>query len=133
MKNLKLIFLLFFLSTIFNPSFGQSQPKIITAKEASKLVGQSVIVKAKVITVFHAINSFNSPTFLNLDEDFPNNPIAVVIFEADLKKLNINAQLYKGKTILVRGIITTYKDEEKPFKNKPSITITAINQLEIIN
>jgi DNA/RNA endonuclease YhcR with UshA esterase domain len=104
----------------------------VTAIEASEKIGEMVIVKAKVVTVFYAKNSTGKPTFLNLVYPFPDNPIAVIIFEDDLKRLKIDAQIYKGKTIIVKGKVKYYKDEEEPYNDKASITIYNKNQLEIL-
>jgi len=114
-------------------TIGQTKSNIITAEEASQLIGEQVTIRAKVASVFYAKSSSGSPTFLNLDKNFPDNPIAVVIFENELKKLKINAQLYKGKTIIVTGKVGLYKDEEKPNKNKPSIIIYSIDQIKIVD
>lgn len=107
---------------------GQTQPNTITAAEASRLIGEEVTIKAKVASVFYAKSSSGSPTFLNLDKNFPDNPIAVVIFEKELKKLKINTQFYKGKTIIVTGKVVVYKDE-----NKPSIVIYNKDQIKVVN
>ena len=52
----------------------------INAFEAAQRIDHDVIVKGYVATVFYAKNSSGKPTFLNLEEAFPNNPIAVIIF-----------------------------------------------------
>lgn len=106
---------------------GQTQSNTITAAEASKLIGEEVTIKAKVASVFYAKSSSGSPTFLNLDKNFPENPLAIVIFEKELKKLKINAQLYKGKTIVVTGKVSLYKEE-----NKPSIIIDSKDQIKVV-
>lgn len=113
--------------------FSQAPKDTITAYVAAEKISEEVIIKAKVVTVFYAKNSTGSPTFLNLEQPFPDNPIAVIIFEDDLQKLNIDAQIYRGKTILVKGIVKLYRDEEKPYKDKPSITIFSKEQLIILN
>lgn len=109
-------------------AFGQIRTDTITAKEASQLIGEQVTLRAKVASVFYAKSSSGSPTFLNLDKNFPDNPIAVVIFEKELKKLKIDSQLYKDKTIIVTGKVVVYKDE-----NKPSIIIYSKDQIKVIN
>jgi hypothetical protein len=132
MTTFKTILILLFI-LIFQRSIGQNNLDTITAENASLQIGQQVIVKAKVLTVFYAKNSNGKPTFLNLDKDFPNNPIAVIIFEKELKKLKIDATQYKSKTIIVKGKVEWYKDEEKPYKNKPSIIIYNNEQISIID
>ncbi|MBK8352016.1 MAG: hypothetical protein IPL21_10060 [Saprospirales bacterium] len=105
----------------------------ISAEMAASKVGEEVMIKAKVVTVFFAKNSTGKPTFLNLVKPFPDNPIAIIIFENELKKLNINAVEYVGKTVIVKGIVKYYKDEEKPYKNKASITIYDKKQLVVFS
>lgn len=130
----KKIFFLFLLLMFSSLIFAQkkSAKDTITAEAASKKIGEEVIIKANVVTVFYAKSSTGKPTFLNLNQPFPNNPIAVIIFENDLKKLNLNAQQYLGKKIIVKGNVHYYKDEEKPYKNKASITIYNKEQLVIL-
>lgn len=132
LKN-KQFFLIIF--TLFLTSFSQitQQKNPITAEEAAKKIGQEVVIKAKVVTVFYAKNSTGKPTFLNLVKPFPDNPIAIIIFENELKKLNINAVEYVEKTVIVKGIVKYYKDEEKPYKNKASITIYDKKQLVVFS
>ncbi len=113
--------------------FAQNSLDTISAYLATDKIGEEVIIKAKVVTVFYAKNSTGKPTFLNLEKPFPNNPIAVIIFENDLAKLNIDAQLYSGKTILIKGMVKLYKDEEKPYKDKASITIYNKSQLIVLD
>ena len=128
--------ILFFLWTGFlNLAYTQNLKLIdtISAEMAASKVGEEVMIKAKVVTVFFAKNSTGKPTFLNLVKPFPDNPIAIIIFENELKKLNINAIEYIGKTVIVKGIVKYYKDEEKPYKNKGSITIYDKKQLVVFS
>lgn len=128
--------ILFFLWTGFlNLAYTQNLKLIdtISAEMAASKVGEEVMIKAKVVTVFFAKNSTGKPTFLNLVKPFPDNPIAIIIFENELKKLNINAVEYVEKTVIVKGIVKYYKDEEKPYKNKASITIYDKKQLVVFS
>jgi hypothetical protein len=135
MMNKNIFFLFFLLTGFLNLAFTQNLKLIdtISAEMAATKIGEEVIIKAKVVTVFYAKNSTGKPTFFNLVKPFPDNPIAIIIFENELKKLNINAADYVGKTVLVKGIVKYYKDEEKPFKNKASITIYNKKQLVIFS
>lgn len=130
--NIKNALLFFLLIGFIQNEFAQVLSDTISAYVAAKRIDEVVIIKAKVVTVFYAENSTGKPTFLNLEQPFPNNPIVVVIFENELKKLNINAQDYIGKHVYINGVVKLYKDEAKPFKYKPSITIYNKNQLIII-
>jgi len=85
-KTLHILILLIFFQNLI---YCQNQNDMLTVEKASKLIRKNVIVKGKVITVFYAKSSSGKPTFLNIDKDFPNNPLVVVIFEKNLKKLNL--------------------------------------------
>lgn len=128
MNTFKTILILL-LIVFFQRTIAQTNLDTITALKASKLVGQQVIVKAKVATVFYAEKLVGKPTYLNLDKNFPNNPMAVLIYQAELTKLKINANDYKGKTIIVKGKVI-----EIPYENgkKPCIKIYNKNQIKII-
>ncbi len=136
MRIILFIKLLFFilLQVGIQPATAQTLQKTdtISAYTAAELVGQEVTVKGPVVTVFYAKNSTGSPTFLNLEKPFPNNPMAIIIFDEIREELGINAQEYKGKTVVVKGFVRRYKDEEKPYKYKPSITIYSKDQLTIV-
>lgn len=133
--NKRYIFIFFLWIGFLNVAYAQNIKSIdtISAEIAATKIGEEVIIKAKVVTVFYAKNSTGKPTFLNLVKPFPDNPIAIIIFENELEKLNINAADYVGKTILVKGIVQYYRDEEKPYKNKASITIYDKKQLLVFS
>ena len=135
MMNKNFLILFFLWTGFFNLAYTQNLKLIdtISAEMAASKVGEEVMIKAKVVTVFFAKNSTGKPTFLNLVKPFPDNPIAIIIFENELKKLNINAVEYVEKTVIVKGIVKYYKDEEKPYKNKASITIYDKKQLVVFS
>lgn len=135
MMNKNFLILFFLWTGFLNLAYTQNLKLIdtISAEMAASKVGEEVMIKAKVVTVFFAKNSTGKPTFLNLVKPFPDNPIAIIIFENELKKLNINAVEYVEKTVIVKGIVKYYKDEEKPYKNKASITIYDKKQLVVFS
>jgi len=105
----------------------------ITSFEAVHRIDQNVIVKGYVASVYYAEYSNGSPTFLNLEKAFPKNPIVVIIFEDVLNKLKINARQYENKTIIVKGKMIEYIDEESPYEEKPSIIIYSNDQIQIVD
>jgi hypothetical protein len=131
----KNIFFFLLVITLAQFSFSQNTTKLdtITAEMASTRIDEEVIIKGKVVTTFFAEFSTGKPTFLNLEKPFPDNPIVIIIFEEELEYLGINAHDYKDKTVIVKGIVHQYKDEVKPFKYKPSITIYSKDQLIILD
>ena len=133
--NYKNTLFILFVIVVTQFSFSQNISKLdtITAEMAATKIGEDVIVKGKIVTTFFAEFSTGKPTFLNLEKPFPNNPVAIIIFEEQLEELGINAQNYKNKTVIVKGTVQQYKDEAKPFKYKPSITIYNKDQLIILD
>ena len=131
MKNNKPILLLIFIG-LFHVSFSQTltQFDTISANEASKRIGQYVIVKAKVVTTFFGEKLQGQPTYLNLDQKFPDNPMTVIILNDQLKKLKINASDYEGKTIIVKGKMYLLPYENS--KKKPCIKIYNKDQIKIV-
>ena len=126
--------LLIFLISIFSQGIicGQNQLDTISAEKAAQLIGQEVIIKAKIVSVYYSQNSKGKPTFLNLERKYPNNPVAIVIFEQAIEKLKINTDLYLNKTVIVSGKMEAYKDKTPPYKLKPIITIYKKDQIKIL-
>lgn len=129
MNTFKTILILL-LIVLFQRTIAQTKLDTITAFKASKLIGQQVIVKAKVATVYYAEKLNGKPTYFNLDKKFPNNPMAVIINQTELTKLKINANDYKGKTIIVKGKVI-----EVPYENgkKSCLKIYNNSQIKIID
>lgn len=93
----------------------------ITPKEAINHVGEVQTVCGEVVTATYAIKSKGQPTFLNLDEPYPNQVFTALIwgtyrgnFESPPEKL------YKGKDICVTGVISTYKGKAQIEIKEPS-------------
>ena len=132
MKTHKAILLLIF-TGLFQVSISQPlmHTDTISAIEASKKIGQYVIVKAIVVSTFFGEKLQGQPTYLNLDQKFPDNPMTVIIYSDQLKKLNINASDYEGKTIVVKGKMYLIPYENS--KKKPCIKIYKKDQIKIVD
>ena len=108
----------------------QAQPAIdpdegvkhIDWQDAVSAIGQTVYVSGKIVTV----GKTNRIAFLNFDSERPPGFVVVVFsdnwdkFSSDLK------ELYQGKLIEVRGLITTYQD-------KPQIVVTRPEQIKVLD
>jgi len=96
-------------------------PQKISAAEATNYYDREMIVTGKVAQV--TIRS--TVTFLNLDEKYPESPLAVVIIHGKSSYYG-DANALKEKQIEIRGKITKYKD-------KPEIALDTTNQLTILD
>jgi len=94
-------------------------PKIGTA-EASHYYNESMTVTGKVAQV----SSRPNITVLDLDQPFPNSPLAVVIFPDNVGKFG-DVKKFDGKNVEVVGTITEYR-------KKPEIILESPDQIKIV-
>lgn len=84
--------------------------------EASKYVGESVAVKGVVANVFQ---SQKGNTFLNFGKPYPNQTFYAVIFSKDVAKFG-NLKSYEGKTVVVTGMVQSYKGHAEIILKDPA-------------
>jgi hypothetical protein len=78
-----------------------------------------------VASANYARRTKGQPTFLNLDQPYPNQIFTVVIWGSDGKNFSNSPEtFYKGKTICVTG-------EIKSYKGKPEIIVQHPSQITI--
>lgn len=105
MKNLIIAFLLVFSIQCF------SQDTITTAK-VKEFMNKEVCVVGKVVS-FKLASEGKTTNYINIDKPYPESVFTVVISNYYLEKLNIKIEDLKDKTIVVKGKITTYKNDPK--------------------
>lgn len=105
-------------------TYAQDQ-KTITPEEAAKLFGQSKTVCGKVVSPKYAEKSKGQPTFLNLNQPYPNHIFTIVIWGDDRGKFQKPPEtLYDGKNVCVSGLIVEHKSiPQIVVKDPPQITI----------
>jgi hypothetical protein len=81
----------------------------VSPAEAMKHVGEHARVCGKVVSTKYAESSRRSPTFLNLDQAYPNQVFTAVIWGDARPKFKTPPELIKGHAICVNGTITLYK------------------------
>jgi len=84
MRGLRILLLLPVL--LIAPCFVQAQTRHLTAAEAKNHVGETATVCGKVVSARFASKSKGQPTFLNLDEPYPNHIFTVVVWGSDREK-----------------------------------------------
>ena len=96
-----------------------ASPKKIGAAEATNYYDQTVIVTGKVVQV----TIRPKVTFLNLDEKFPDSPLAIVIFHGHSGFYG-DANALRGKSIEIRGKVKNYHDRaEMILDNAKQLTV----------
>jgi hypothetical protein len=106
------------------PCFVQAQTRHLTAAEAKNHVGETATVCGKVVSARFASKSKGQPTFLNLDEPYPNHIFTVVVWGSDREKFGDIEAKYGVKNVCVSGKITSYQ-------GLPEIAIDDPSQIEI--
>lgn len=76
---------------------------------AQNHVGEKATVCGEVVSTHYASSSNGEPTFLNLDEAYPNQVFTVVIWGDDREKFDEPEVKYRGKNICVIGKIKSYR------------------------
>ncbi len=96
--------------------------KHIDWKDARDAIGQTVFVSGKIVRVGNA----GRVNFLNFDNERPPAFVGIVFgenlerFPGDLK------ELYEGKIVEIRGLVTTYNDN-------PQIVIARSDQIRVLD
>ncbi len=118
-------FVVFIFAFLIFASDSIAQREYVNPIDAHKFVGKEKTVCGIVASATYAIRSRGQPTFLNLDEPYPNQIFTVVIWGSDRKKFeNFPETFLKGKRICVTGIIETYR-------GKPQIVIHGPDQIVV--
>jgi DNA/RNA endonuclease YhcR with UshA esterase domain len=100
--------------------------KVIRASEAAQHIGEFVTVNAVVADTAYLPKSNGQPTFLNLDQPFPDSPLAVAIWGENRSKWsNPPDQWFKDKTVAVTGKVTLWH-------GKPQLVVNDPSQIEVV-
>jgi regulator of RNase E activity RraA len=118
-RILSLVFLFLVASSV-----AQTQTGHLTAPEAKNHVGEKATVCGKVVSARFASKSKGQPTFLNLDEPYPNHIFTIVVWGSDRSKFGDIETKYSVKNVCVTGKIASYQ-------GMPEIAINDPSQIEI--
>jgi len=80
-----------------------------SAYMAQNHIGEKATVCGKVVSSHYASSSNGEPTFLNLDEPYPNHVFTAVIWGENREKFGEPEVKYKGKNICIKGKIKEYR------------------------
>ena len=102
-----------------------AQREYVNPIDAHKFIGKEKTVCGITASATYAIRSRGKPTFLNLDQPYPNQIFTVVIWGSDREKFkNPPETFFRGKRICVTGIIETYR-------GKPQIVVRGPEQITV--
>jgi micrococcal nuclease len=102
-----------------------AQQESINPIDAPKYIGMEKTVCGTVASATHAIRTKGRPTFLNLDQPYPNQIFTVVIWGSDRNKFKSPPETsFRGKRICVNGIIEDYR-------GKPEIVVRSPDQITV--
>ncbi len=130
LRHLSLFFIVL-LSCLTN---SYTYAETITPETAHKYLETVQTVCGKVASSKYASTSKGSPTFLNLNNPYPNHIFVIVIWGSDRNKFSFNPETYyKEKNICVTGKIKSYKGIPEIIAKEPSqIKVSQVNQNDSI-
>jgi hypothetical protein len=99
-----------------------AQTSKITARQARNHIGEVQTVCGRVASTRYAPRSKGQPTFLNLDEPYPNEIFTIVIWGDDRSKFSTPESEYRDANVCARGKITRHR-------GTPEIVATEPNQI----
>ena len=92
----------------------------IVAADAAKYEGEEVSVCGTVASATYASSSKGQPTFLDLDQPYPDQIFTVVIWGSDRERFSEPPQImYHGKDICVTGLVELYRGKPEIIVHTP--------------
>src|ERR1700683_3738125 len=92
----------------------------ITSRQAKDHVGEVQTVCGNVASTHYAARSKGQPTFLNLDEPYPNEVFTILIWGDDRSKFGTPETEFRDKNLCVTGKITSYRGTSEIVATEPS-------------
>ena len=118
-KSWRLLFLAV-IGSCLSPTFGLAAS--ITPGEAASHVGETATVCGVVVAVTYVAAAPMAPTFLDLDQQYPNQVFTAIIFGNDRAKFGSSENSLRGKSVCVTGEIFL-------FQGRPKMTLRDPKQL----
>ncbi len=116
-------FILLILAFLVCASTSIAQQEYVNPIDAHKYIGMEKTVCGTVASTTYAVRSKGRPTFLNLDQPYPNQIFTVLIWGSDRNKFkNPPETFFKAKRICVTGVIESYR-------GKPEIIVRGPDQI----
>jgi hypothetical protein len=84
-------------------------PKSISTEQAKNFIGKTIQVCGVVVGTRYAPDTSGAPTFLNLDQPYPNQIFTILIWGQDRSKFAKPEQRYNGEAACITGQIEDYQ------------------------
>lgn len=94
---------------LVSPFLVSAQTKHFAAGEAKNHVGENATICGHVASTRYACRSRGQPTFMNLDEPYPNQIFTIVIWGSDRSKFGEPETNYRDKQVCATGLIKNYR------------------------
>lgn len=92
----------------------------ITAAQTASHIGEQAVVCGSVASAKFAARSRGTPTFINLDEPYPNEVFTALIWGEDRLKFGRPEDTLLGKRICVSGVVQSYRGTPEIIVRIPS-------------
>jgi DNA/RNA endonuclease YhcR with UshA esterase domain len=92
----------------------------LTAAQAKSHIGESATVCGKVVSTKFSERSKGEPTFLNLDEPYPDQVFTVLIWGSDRGQFGAPEKTYAGQAICVTGMIKEFRGKAEIIVHEPA-------------
>jgi hypothetical protein len=97
-----------------------AQSAHVTTRQAKDHIGETQTVCGKAVSTRYAAGSKGRPTFLNLDEPYPNEVFTILIWGDDRSKFGAPETEFRDKNVCVTGKITSYRGTPEIVATEPS-------------
>jgi hypothetical protein len=114
----RFISLLLFCVFAVSPLLGQ--PQHLTPTQAKNHIGENGTVCGTVVSTHYAARTKGNPTFLNLDEPYPNQIFTILIWGSDRSKFGNPETKYENKKVCATGLIKDYRGVPEIIADDPS-------------
>ena len=98
-----------------------AQSDTLTTDKVGNYIDKSVIIKAVVAGArrFDSGGERTPMVLINLDENYPNSPLTLVIYKEVLEKMTIDENAITGKKVTATGKISVYRNRNQLVIEKP--------------
>jgi len=97
-----------------------AQASYLKPAEAKNHVGETATVCGTVVSTHYAARTKGNPTFINLDEPYPNQIFTILIWGSDRPKFADPETKYSHKKVCVTGLIKDYRGVPEVIAEEPS-------------
>jgi len=118
MRTARLLMLTFSCFAAFSVLYAQAGR--LTSADAKNHIGERATVCGNVVSAHYAARTKGNPTFLNLDEPYPNQIFTILIWGSRRPKFGAPENTYANKKVCVTGTVKDYKGVPEVVAEQPS-------------